>query len=137
MLLAAAVAGIVSAGNAISPRSGAHAPEIRCDKPGTWSFETSSAVDSGCTVFTVRMKSPTPATPPEFDVFFTESGADVHNVWVPFYGESERDRLYCVEWGSVRYTSELGQNYPIACAFNEAGESVLAVAASGYARIEW
>ena len=135
MLLAAAVAGIASAGNAISPRSGVHAPEVCCDKPGTWSFETSSVVDSGRTVFTVRMKSPTPATPPEFDVFFTESGADVHNVWVPFYGESERNRLYCVEWGSVRYTSELGQNYPIACAFNEAGESVLAVAASECLRL--
>ena len=135
MLLAAAVAGIASAGNAISPRSGAHAPEIRCDKPGTWSFETSFAEDLGRTVFTVRMKSPTPATPPEFDVFFTESGADVHNVWVPFYGESERDRLYCVEWGSVRYTSELGQNYPIACAFNEASESRLTVAASECLRL--
>ena len=135
MLLAAAVAGIVSAGNAISPRSGAHAPEVCCDKPGTWSFETSFAEDLGRTVFTVRMKSPTPATPPEFDVFFTESGADVHNVWVPFYGESERDRLYCVEWGSVRYTSELGQNYPIACAFNEASESRLTVAASECLRL--
>ena len=135
MLLAAAVAGIASAGNAISPRSGAHAPEIRCDKPGTWSFETSFAEDLGRTVFTVRMKSPTPATPPEFDVFFTESGADVHNVWVPYYGESERNRLYCVEWGSVRYTSELGQNYPIACAFNEASESRLTVAASECLRL--
>ena len=135
MLLAAAVAGIVSAGNAISPRSGAHAPEVCCDKPGTWSFETSFAEDLGRTVFTVRMKSPTPATPPEFDVFFTESGADVHNVWVPFYGESERDRLYCVEWGSVRYTSELGQYYPIACAFNEASESRLTVAASECLRL--
>jgi len=135
MLLAAAVAGIASAGNAISPRSGAHAPEIRCDKPGTWSFETSFAEDLGRTVFTVRMKSPTPTTPPEFDVFFTESGADVHNVWVPYYGESERNRLYCVEWGSVRYTSELGQNYPIACAFNEASESRLTVAASECLRL--
>ena len=135
LLLAVAAAGTAAAANAISPYNAVRAPEISCDQPSTWRFETSSETDSGRTVFTVRMKSPTPATPPEFDVFFTESGADVHNVWVPYYGESERNRLYCVEWGSVRYTSELGQNYPIACAFNEASESRLTVAASECLRL--
>ena len=133
---AAAVLSVaVQAANVISPRNAPHAPEILCENPGTWAFETSTAMDMGRTVFTVRMKSPSPATPPQFDVYFTESGADAHNLWVPIYEANERSRLYAIEWGSVRYTSELGQNYPIACAFNEASGNKLTIAASECLRL--
>ena len=132
---AAVLAVAVQAANVISPRNAPHAPEILCENPGTWAFETSTAMDMGRTVFTVRMKSPSPATPPQFDVYFTESGADAHNLWVPIYEANERSRLYAIEWGSVRYTSELGQNYPIACAFNEASGNKLTIAASECLRL--
>ena len=135
LLVSLAAAFAAAAANVISPRNAPHAPEILCETPGTWVFETSTAMDMGRTVFTVRMKSPSPATPPQFDVYFTESGADAHNLWVPIYEANERSRLYAIEWGSVRYTSELGQNYPIACAFNEASESRLTVAASECLRL--
>ena len=94
MALAAAVlAGAVQAANVVSPRNSAHAPEILCENPGTWTFETSTAMDMGRTVFTVRMNSPMPAPPPQFDVYFTESGADAHNLWVPIYEANEQRRI--------------------------------------------
>ena len=105
--------------------------EIGCDKPASWTFNVTRAEDSlGREVFTVSATSPVPAAPPVFDAYFTASGADAHNCWVPIYEQNERSRLFASEWGTVRYTSALAQIPPIACAFSESDENRLLIAAS-------
>lgn len=113
--------------------SAPEATELRteCPNPESWTFAVSRTEDAaGREVFTVALKSPVPAQPPTFDAFFTVSGADAHNCWVPIYQQNERSRLYATEWGATRYLSALAQIAPVCCAFNEADGNRLLIAAS-------
>lgn len=101
------------------------------EQPGPWKVSVAKeTLAPDLEEFTLHLTSDVEARPPCFDAFFECSSADAHNLWVPIYEENERSRLYAREWGETRYRSAIGSNYPIACAFNEAGDNKLTVAAS-------
>ena len=102
-----------------------------CENPGGWAFSVTRAEDaSGREVFTIALKSGSPAVPPEFDAFFTCVPRGAHNLWQPIDEDMERHRLYASEWGRVRYSSELARNEPLACAFGEDERNSLTIACS-------
>ena len=55
--------------------------EVTCENPAGWKFDVKASNDNGRDVVTVKISSPTEATPPKFGVFFRVSGAGVQNVW--------------------------------------------------------
>ena len=102
-----------------------------CNETNGWRFAVSRFErEAGLEEFEVELSRDAEAQPPTFDAWFNVSGADAHNCWVPYYEANERSRLYAIEWGAVRYESEIGKNLPVCCAFNEAGDNKLLVAAS-------
>ena len=97
---------------------------------GSWKHELVRGTEGGREVFTIRLKADAPATPPEFDAFLTCAPHGAHNLWQPMDESSERHRLFATEWGSVRYSSELARNEPLACAFGEDELNALTIACS-------
>ncbi|MBS7286902.1 MAG: alpha-galactosidase, partial [Kiritimatiellae bacterium] len=94
-------------------------------------FDVKASNDNGRDVVTVKISSPTEATPPKFGVFFRVSGAGVQNVWTSDI-EKEKFQLAPQLWWkwATKYTSQLAQNTPIAVGFNSAGVSPVAIACS-------
>ena len=104
--------------------------KVEFKEKGPWKHELVRGMERGCEVFTIRMKADAPATPPEFDAFLTCVPRGAHNLWQPIDESMERHRLYAAEWGSVRYSSELARNEPLACAFGEDEFNSLTIACS-------
>ena len=105
--------------------------EVTCENPAGWKFDVKASNDNGRDVVTVKISSPTEATPPKFGVFFRVSGAGVQNVWTSDI-EKEKFQLAPQLWWkwATKYTSQLAQNTPIAVGFNSAGVSPVAIACS-------
>ena len=105
--------------------------EVTCENPAGWKFDVKASNDNGRDVVTVKISSPTEATPPKFGVFFRVSGAGVQNVWTSDI-EKEKFQLAPQLWWKwlTKYTSQLAQNTPIAVGFNSAGVSPVAIACS-------
>ena len=105
--------------------------EVTCENPAGWKFDVKASNDNGRDVVTVKISSPTEATPPKFGIFFRVSGAGVQNVWTSDI-EKEKFQLAPQLWWkwATKYTSQLAQNTPIAVGFNSAGVSPVAVACS-------
>ena len=105
--------------------------EVTCENPAGWKFDVKASNDNGRDVVTVKISSPTEATPPKFGVFFRVSGAGVQNVWTSDI-EKEKFQLAPQLWWKwlTKYTSQLAQNTPIAVGFNSTGVSPVAIACS-------
>ena len=105
--------------------------EVTCENPAGWKFDVKASNDNGRDVVTVKISSPTEATPPKFGVFFRVSGAGVQNVWTSDI-EKEKFQLAPQLWWkwATKYTSQLAQNTPIAVGFNSTGVSPVAIACS-------
>ena len=105
--------------------------EVTCENPAGWKFDVKASNDNGRDVVTVKISSPTEATPPKFGIFFRVSGAGVQNVWTSDI-EKEKFQLAPQLWWkwATKYTSQLAQNTPIAVGFNSAGVSPVAIACS-------
>lgn len=105
--------------------------EVTCENPAGWKFDVKASNDNGRDVVTVKISSPTEATPPKFGIFFRVSGAGVQNVWTSDI-EKEKFQLAPQLWWkwATKYTSQLAQNTPIAVGFNSTGVSPVAIACS-------
>ena len=104
--------------------------KVEFKEKGPWKHELVRGTEGGREVFTIRLKADAPATPPEFDAFLTCAPHGAHNLWQPIDESMARHRLYATEWGSVRYSSELARNEPLACAFGEDELNSLTIACS-------
>ena len=104
--------------------------QLEFKKKGPWKHEIVRREEGGREVIIIRLKAEAPATPPEFDAFFTCIPNGAHNLWQPIDENMARHRLYAIEWGNVRYSSELARNEPIACAFGEDERNSLVIACS-------
>lgn len=119
------VHGTLTAGSDLSLRT-------ECADPGSWKIELLKSAESTAerAVYTVRLTSDRPATPPEFDAFFFGEPRGAHNLWQPIEESMARHRLYASEWGATRYVSELGINEPICSVFDEKEMNSLTIACS-------
>ena len=104
--------------------------KVDLKEKGSWRYELVRNSKGPQEVFTIRLKTDVPTAPPEFDAFFTCAPHGAHNLWQPMDEGMERHRLYAIEWGSVRYSSELARNEPLACAFGEDEFNSLTIACS-------
>ena len=110
---------------------GAGIAEVTCNDKGGWTFGVSASTDAGRDIVTVRISSPTNATPPQFGVFFRVPGAGVQNVWCADFGCDGchvRPQLW---WGwNAKYKSQLAHDAPIAVGFNSQERAPVALACS-------
>lgn len=94
---------------------------------GNWRFSTVYGRENGREVVTVCLKAPVETVPPQFDMFFYTSGADVLQVWTPF---DERCQLWPFAWGNARYSSSLAYRAPLCAAINNRDRNRCTIAAS-------
>ena len=113
----------------VAPRAGV--VEVTCNDPGGWKFDVKESDDAGRDVVTVRLASPTNATPPRFGVFFRVPGAGVQNVWTSNFG-MDGCHLWPQLWWSwhAKYRSHLAHDTPIAVGFNSQEIAPVALACS-------
>lgn len=102
---------------------------VACEKPSGWKFDVSTCADGGRDVVTVTLTSETESKPPEFDVSFIYSGADIAHVWTGDF-TADAPRLWPKAWGTVRFSSQLAFEQPLMVAFNCNNRSRLATACS-------
>ena len=74
----------------VAPRAGV--VEVTCNDPGGWKFDVKESDDAGRDVVTVRLASPTNATPPRFGVLLPNSFCD----WEIWRGKNSSDLLRIV-----------------------------------------
>lgn len=105
--------------------------ELTCGDAKGWSFEVKAEDDEGRDVVTVKIVSPTNATPPRFGVLFRVPGAGVQNVWTSDCGKSGFHLWPQLWWGyDSTYHSQLAKETPIAVGFNSQEVSPVALACS-------
>lgn len=104
--------------------------DVVCEKPNGWTITHETSENKGCTYVTCRLSSPTNALPPTFDVAFTCAPNGAHNAWTPIEEGSERNRLWAIEWGNVRYSSNIANGEPLCAAYREDGTNSLTIACS-------
>ena len=115
----------------VTARAGA-APLVTCDDWRGWTHKVETSSDSGRESVTIRLSSPTNATPPQFGVQVRVPGPGVQNVWTSDFITSDGQHLWPQLWWEDRstYESQLAVNVPIAVGYNSTGASPVAMACS-------
>ena len=99
-----------------------------CKDSGSWMMEMSTCAEDGFDVVTVSLSSPVELAPPQFDVRFAFSGADVHHVWTTDY-QHGTFTLWPSLWNR-QYASQLASESPMLAALNSNDEAKFTMAAS-------
>jgi len=107
-------------------------PLVMCEDWRGWEHSVRVGQDNGRDAVTIRITSPTNATPPPFGVQLRVSGAGVQNVWTADFLTSDGHHLWPQLWWNDRatYESQLAANTPIAVGYNSTGVSPIALACS-------
>ena len=107
-------------------------PLVTCDDWRGWAHSVQTVQDGGRDAVTIRITSPTNATPPQFGVQLRVPGAGVQNVWTSNFLTSDGQHLWPQLWWDDRstYESQLAANTPIAVGYNSSGVSPVALACS-------
>ena len=107
-------------------------PLVTCEDWRGWEHSVQMGKDDGRDAVTIRLTSPTNATPPPFGVQLRVSGAGVQNVWTADFLTSDGQHLWPQLWWNDRatYESQLAANTPIAVGYNSTGVSPIALACS-------
>lgn len=107
-------------------------PLVTCDDWRGWAHSVQTVQDDGRDAVTIRITSPTNATPPQFGVQLRVPGAGVQNVWTSNFLTSDGQHLWPQLWWDDRstYESQLAANTPIAVGYNSSGVSPVALACS-------
>ena len=115
----------------VTTRAGA-APLVTCDDWRGWTHKVETSSDDGRESVTIRLSSPTNATPPQFGVQVRVPGPGVQNVWTSDFITSDGQHLWPQLWWEDRstYESQLAVNVPIAVGYNSTGASPVAMACS-------
>ena len=99
-----------------------------CKDAGDWTMAMSTRAEQGFDVVTVSLSSPVELAPPQFDVRFAFSGADVHHVWTTDY-QHGTFTLWPSLWNR-QYASQLASESPMLAALNSNDEAKFTMAAS-------
>ena len=103
---------------------------VVCADAKGWSFDAACAAADDGEVVTVSCMSPNEAQPPEFEVKFAFSGADVHHVWTTDFTKHSFT-LWPSLWGAGKeYGSQLASEAPILAALNANDRAKFTMAAS-------
>ena len=107
-------------------------PLVTCEDWRGWKHSVQTVEEEGRDVVTIRLSSPTNATPPQFGVQLRVSGAGVRNVWTADFLTNDGQHLWPQLWWGDRseYRSQLAANTPIAVGYNAKGIAPVALACS-------
>ena len=115
---------------ATAPSAQVGAVRVECADAKGWTFSAACAAADGVEVVTVSCEAPAEAQPPEFDVKFSFSGADVHHVWTTDFSKHSFT-LWPSLWNTGKgYASQLASEAPILAALNANDRARFAMAAS-------
>ena len=99
---------------------------IACEKPGAWTFATSTArIGDGVEELTVELSAPEASAPPAFTVSFDVPQLDAHHRWT-----SHPDRTMVPPNWNCRLSSRLCSELPLVSFLSDTDENRILVAAS-------